>query len=243
MILSNHRSLLSSIRILVLLFLISPNFIFASVTGKIKGRVTDQETGEPIAGVNVILEGTYLGASTDQNGEYYILQISPGIYSLKYSIIGYQYYTIQNIRVLVDLTTTVDASIGSENLIGDEVLVTADRPLIQPDNASSTIYLSAEALANLPVSSASEALMVQAGVFQNPASSMYGGSGESSFAIRGGSQGQIKLYMDGVRNASLMGGVENAGVGFSSINLHGVSELQIITSGFSAEYGRLSVTK
>ena len=237
MIRSKYHSILPSIRILVLLFTIIPYALSGSQTGKIKGRVTDQETGEPITGVNVLVEGTYLGASTDINGEYYILQIPPGSYNLKFSIIGYQKYTVQDVRALVDLTTTINASLGAENLLGEEILITADRPLIQADDASSTIYLSAEALADLPVSSASEALMVQAGVFQNPASSMYGGSGESSFAIRGGSQGQIKLYMDGVRNASLMGGVEGAGVGFSSINLHGVSELQIITSGFSAEYG------
>lgn len=237
MIRSKHRSASRALSMLVLLLLIAQSSIFGSVTGKIKGRVTDSETGEPIVGVNVLLEGTYLGASTDLLGDYYILQIPPGTYTIKCSIIGYQKYTIQNVRVLVDLTTTIDVAIGSETLIGDEVLVTADRPLIQADDASSTIFLSAEDLSRLPVSSASEALMVQAGVFQNPASSMYGGSGEAGFAIRGGSQSQIKLYMDGVRNASLMGGVEGAGVGFSAINLHGVSELQIITSGFSAEYG------
>lgn len=222
---------------LVLCLLLLPTLLMASVTGKIKGRVTDQESGEPIAGVNVLLDETYLGASTDLNGEYYILQIPPGNYSLRFSMIGFQAYRVQNVRVLVDLTTTLNAVLNSQLLEGDEVLVTADRPLIQADDASSTIYLSAEALADLPVSSASEALMVQAGVFQNHASSMYGGSGESGFAIRGGTQGQIKLYMDGVRNASLMGDVESAGVGYSAINLHGVSELQIITSGFSAEYG------
>lgn len=222
---------------LILCLLLLPNLVIASVTGKIKGRVIDEETGDPIVGVNVLLEGTYLGASTDLSGEYYILQIPPGNYTLRFSMIGYQAYGVQDVRVLVDLTTTLNAGLRPQILEGDDVLVTADRPLIQADDASSTTYLSAEALADLPVSSASEALMIQAGVFQNPASSMYGGSGEASFAIRGGSQGQIKLYMDGVRNASLMGNVEGSGVGYSSINLHGVSELQIITSGFSAEYG------
>ena len=237
MICSNRRTQLNTIAAIALYVLILPTIIFGSVTGKIKGRVTDAETGEPITGVNVMLEGTYLGASTDLNGEYYILQIAPGTYKVRFSIIGYEKYTVQDVRVLVDLTTILDAEIGTENLIGDEVLVTATRPLIQADDASSTIYLSSEELAKLPVSSAAEALMLQSGVFQNPASNMYGGSGEESFSIRGGSQGQIKLYLDGVRNSSLMGAIEASNVGFSSLNLHGVSELQIITSGFSAEYG------
>jgi len=223
--------------IVLLLLVMSPNIVFASVTGKLKGRVTDVETGEPIIGANILLDNTYLGGSTDLQGEFFILQIPPGSYSVRISMIGYATYRVEDVRILVGLSTTLDAEMGSESLIGTEVIITAKRPLIQPDDASSTTYLSAQELSELPVASASEALMLQAGVFQNPASNMYDGSGEASFSIRGGGQGQIKLYMDGVRNASLMGGIEAAGVGFSSMNLHGVSELQIITSGFSAEYG------
>jgi hypothetical protein len=234
---SRYRAKKNTITVFVLLLLILPSLLFASVTGKIKGRVTDLETGKPITGVNVILDNTYLGASTDIHGDFFILQIPPGSYTLRFSMIGYTAYRVDDVRVLVDLTTTLNAEMGSEALLGAEVVVTAGRPLIQADDASSTIFLSAEDLSALPIASASEALMLQAGIFQNPASNMYGGDGEESFAIRGGGQGQIKLYMDGVRNASLMGSMEEAGVGFSALNMHGISELQIITSGFSAEYG------
>jgi len=209
----------------------------AAVTGKIKGRVIDGDTAQPLGGANVIVTGTYLGASADAEGDYFILQVPPGIYTIQVSMIGYSTMLLQDVRVLSNLTTDLPVRMTTEILQGEELVVTAERPLIQPDDASSTIFLSSEDLAELPVSSAAEAIMVQAGVFQNPASARYGGTGEASFSIRGGGQEQIKLYMDGIRNASLMEGIESAGVGFSSINLHAISELQIITSGFSAEYG------
>ena len=50
---------------------------FAGVTGKIAGVVTDSRTGEPLPGVNVIINATLMGASTDQDGFYAILNVPP----------------------------------------------------------------------------------------------------------------------------------------------------------------------
>ncbi|HSH65074.1 MAG TPA: carboxypeptidase-like regulatory domain-containing protein, partial [Bacteroidia bacterium] len=49
----------------------------AGTTGKIQGKVTDKNTGEPLPGVNVIVVGTNIGSATDVNGEYFILQVPP----------------------------------------------------------------------------------------------------------------------------------------------------------------------
>ena len=61
----------------ILLFLL-PLFLFAGTTGKITGRVVDAQTGEPLPFVQVILEGTGLGAVTDVEGYYVILNVPPG---------------------------------------------------------------------------------------------------------------------------------------------------------------------
>jgi hypothetical protein len=42
----------------------------AAVTGKIAGIVTDAETGEPLPGANVLIEGTALGAATNADGYF-----------------------------------------------------------------------------------------------------------------------------------------------------------------------------
>ncbi|MGE5805540.1 MAG: carboxypeptidase-like regulatory domain-containing protein, partial [Ignavibacteria bacterium] len=57
----------------IFIFLISVLSIFADVnfagtTGKIAGKVTDKETGEPLPGVNIVVKGTTLGSTTDIEG-------------------------------------------------------------------------------------------------------------------------------------------------------------------------------
>ena len=55
----------------------------AGTTGKISGRVTDKETGEPLIGANVMVDGPPLGAATDTDGNYYILFKSDSYFSRK----------------------------------------------------------------------------------------------------------------------------------------------------------------
>ena len=63
------------------------------------------KSGDPLAGVNVFLEGTPYGAATDQDGEYIILNIPLGNYTLRASYIGYTSYRVENIRISLDRTT------------------------------------------------------------------------------------------------------------------------------------------
>ena len=86
----------------------------AGTTGKISGRVTDKETGEPLIGANVMVDGTPLGAATDTDGNYYILQVSPGTYTVRFTMIGYQTLVMNDVRIRVDLTTTHDGKLSDE---------------------------------------------------------------------------------------------------------------------------------
>jgi iron complex outermembrane receptor protein len=56
--------------------------------GSIKGKVLD-ETGQPMPGVTVSIEGTTVGATTDENGVYTINSVNPGNYTLAAKFIGY----------------------------------------------------------------------------------------------------------------------------------------------------------
>ena len=95
---------------LVKTFLIMTLFsavLTAGQTGKITGKVLDQETGNPLPGVNVLLENTSMGAATDPEGKFVILDIPPGLYTVKLSFIGYATVTIENVRSTADLTTNL----------------------------------------------------------------------------------------------------------------------------------------
>ncbi|MCK4590490.1 MAG: carboxypeptidase-like regulatory domain-containing protein, partial [Candidatus Latescibacteria bacterium] len=100
--------------------------VFAGTTGKIAGKVVDKETGETLPGVNVIIEGTGLGASTDLEGRYFILNIPIGAYTLKASMIGYVEMEIRNVEVIVDLTTTINFSLKPTIIeVAEAITVTA----------------------------------------------------------------------------------------------------------------------
>ncbi|SVD07072.1 uncharacterized protein METZ01_LOCUS359926, partial [marine metagenome] len=73
------------VRIIKYFFFIflSSSYSFAGVTGKVSGQILDTNTGEPLIGANVILQGTSLGAATDIDGYYHILNVPPGYYDLR----------------------------------------------------------------------------------------------------------------------------------------------------------------
>ncbi|MHB8338940.1 MAG: carboxypeptidase-like regulatory domain-containing protein, partial [Ignavibacteriaceae bacterium] len=79
-----------------------------SQTGKIAGRVMDGSGKEPLPFVNVIVQGTSLGAASDINGYYSIIGLAPGTYTVKASSIGYITSAVTNVRVSIDLTTQID---------------------------------------------------------------------------------------------------------------------------------------
>ena len=87
-----------------LLVLFACSFTF-SQTGRISGKIIDQQTGEALIGANIIIVGTSLGAASDVNGEYLVTNLNAGQYSVKASYIGYQDMTITNVRVTSGLTT------------------------------------------------------------------------------------------------------------------------------------------
>ena len=60
----------------------------AQSPGKISGAVTEQGTGEPLIGANVLVGGTRLGGATDPEGSFFILNVPPGKYDVVASMVG-----------------------------------------------------------------------------------------------------------------------------------------------------------
>lgn len=99
-----------------------------SSKGKIRGKVIDADTGEPLIGANVFIPGTYVGAATDVSGEF-IMIVPPGTYNLQASYVGYSTITVSNVKVTPDTTIIINIQINSggeekaENIIVEEVIV------------------------------------------------------------------------------------------------------------------------
>ncbi len=136
--------------VFVLLFLALPPSAFASTTGKIAGRVTDAQ-GEPLAGANVVIEGTNRGAIASADGFYAILPVEPGVYTLTASLIGYAGVVVQEVNVAVGYTTPVDFQLKEEDIQLGNIVVTAERPAVELDKTSTKYVLSAEEIAQAPI--------------------------------------------------------------------------------------------
>ncbi len=210
--------------------------------GKVTGIITDRATREPLIGANVTLSGTTAGASTNTQGEYFVLRVTPGVYILRVSLLGYHEATVKNVKVSIDLSTHINVALDEQSVeIGEEVVITAERPVIQKDATSSTLYVDAATISALPVSDAREGILVQSGVFFDPIPVMGGlggsGRGETRYAVRGGTQQEVKWFYDGVRTGALIEGRADRGGSYTGVNLNAVQEIQVLTGGFSAEYG------
>ena len=96
------------VQIFLSIFFLSQQFILAGTTGRLAGRITDAVSGEPLPFVNVVIMGTTLGAASDIDGYYSIINIPPGNYDVKASAIGYSSITYQDVKISIDLTTTID---------------------------------------------------------------------------------------------------------------------------------------
>jgi len=207
------------------LLLLSFSFLsFAGTTGKIKGKVTDLETGTPLPGVNVIVEGLNIGASTDSNGEYVILNVSPGVHIIKFSMIGFASYIVNNVNVSIDLTTNINAVLKTEVIVGEEVIVIAQKPIVAKDVSNSQMNISSTTIENLPIQSVDAVLTLQAGIEKT----------STGFSVRGGGASQTTFMVDGLSQND-----ERSNIPYTGVSLSAVKEVQIQTGGFNAEYGNL----
>ena len=197
--------------------------LFAGTTGKIAGSVTSKGTGEPLIGANVMVEGTPLGAATDVEGNYYILQIPPGTYNVKFTMIGYQTLVMNDVRIRVDLTSTINGKLNESAVGLEEVVVQAERPMIQTDVTYSQANISSEEVEMLPVEEFEDVLALQAGVV------MSGGE----IHVRGGRGGEISYMVDGITVTDPY----NSGIAVEIEN-NSIQELQFISGTFNAEYGQ-----
>ncbi len=209
-----HQSILS------VLLLCSP--AAAGTTGKLSGSVQDQSSKDPLAGATVQIVGTMLGAAVDITGSFVILNIPPGTYSVRVSLLGYEPKLISGVHVVVDQTTQLPVTLKASAVELNEVVVAADNPAIQKDLTSSRSVISASKIEALPVSTFTELIGLQAGVI---------GSG-SNLHIRGGRSNEVSYLIDGAYvQDPLLGGLA------TQINNDAIQEMSLLSGTFNAEYG------
>lgn len=141
-------------------------------TKKILGKVIDGETGEPIIGANVYLEGTTRGASTNLEGEFVITGVQPGTYTVIVSALSYRKKHISQFTVTNAAVHTLNVQLFPEALQGREVVVEGTALLSyegvllkQRKNAAAVSdAMSAEQIKKAPDATSSDALRRLTGI-------------------------------------------------------------------------------
>lgn len=210
-------------RLMTILFLLLllPAMALAQ-SGKLRGQITDQETGEALVGANVIVVGTSYGAATDVNGEYIILNLVAGTYEVRASYIGYQAKAISNVRINADLTTGLDFQLAAEGIQFGTVEVTAEKPLVNKYNTNANRITTSDDIEALPIRGVDNILATTPGVVLQ----------DNQIFIRGGRQDEVGFYLEGSNITDPM-------VGGRQVTLvqDALEEINVQSGGYNAEYG------
>lgn len=218
-----NTPILSKLSYLVLLVAVCFSTATADIRGKLSGRIVDAK-GEPLVGANVLLVNTNIGGATDVEGYYAVINIPPGVYDVRISSLGYQTKIVRGVRISAGQTTALDVTLQEEVLeLGQEVVVMAERPVVDVKQTSTVAILGKEEIAVMPVQELKDIVNLQAGVVT---------SGEG-LHFRGGRSGEVQFQVNGVS-------VNNAFNNQSSVSIDRslIQEVQVISGTFDAEYGQ-----
>ncbi|MCK4822971.1 TonB-dependent receptor, partial [bacterium] len=214
-----QRRALSFIVGIITIFLLIAK-AYAGNKGILEGNVKDETTGQHLYGVNVIIQGTQLGAATNSKGFFQINNVPAGTYVVKFRMMGYREVLYENVNIRPNLSTKLRDVVMVQTAVEMEaVIVRAERPLIQKDVTGTAIKVSGERLDRLPISTIKEILTIQVGV-----------TDEGN--IRGGKSTEVLYLIDGLPVQDMISG----GVGIH-IPTSAVTQMEIQTGGFDSEYG------
>ncbi|KAA3620213.1 MAG: TonB-dependent receptor [Calditrichaeota bacterium] len=208
--------------VILLLALLLPAMLFAQTTGKLRGVVVDKESGDALPGANVTIVGTTLGSATDVNGEFIILNVPAGHFSVKGSFIGYRDVTMTGVVVNAGLTKEVNFNLPTEALEGSEVTIVAERPLVEKNATSAVRIQTSEQIEKIPVRGVANIVALQPGVVRQ----------DGDIYIRGGRRDEVGYFLEG---ANTRDGVD--GRDAVSVIPEALEEIQVEAGGYTAEFG------
>ena len=194
--------------------------IHAGTTGKLVGNITDASTGEGLPGVNVMVENTTFGAATDLDGNYIIIGIPPGKYTILASYISYRDMRVTEVEINIDKTRHIDIELQPATLeLDEEIVIIAERPLFKKDLTSTESSVGKDVIETLPVENLDDVVNLQAGVVEGH--------------FRGGRSGEVMYMVNGIPMNDVYSG--QAAI---NVETNAIQELNVISGTFNAEYGQ-----
>jgi len=225
------------ISFVLLFFLLSLDAFSQAQKGKLTGKIVDGDTKEPLVGATVMIEGTKFGAVTDLEGKFSVINIDAGEYNVSASMVGYRKVIVTNVIIGPDRTANLSFELFPAPIEQKPVIVMGQRPVIERDKTSTQSLVTSREIETAPVQGVRGILELSSSIQQDP---------NGTYSVRGGGPFQLKFEINGIDQLQGNTGVPgyNAAFGDRSntswkydVNPLGVQELEVITGGFSAEYG------
>ncbi|MCU0364047.1 MAG: TonB-dependent receptor [Ignavibacteriaceae bacterium] len=214
----------------LLVILLSSAAIFAQTgVGKMSGKVIDADTREPLIGANIILLNTNLGAATDIDGNYFILNITPGTYEVKISYVGYAPKTIQEVRIVANITYELDVELSTDFTLPDIVVV--DKKFFEAKSTNTVKVIDSDQISRLPVRGVQNLASLQSGVVIQEGSG--GQEGNATINVRGGRGSEVLYIVDGVPQNNLY----NRGT-VAQVSNTAIDQISFQVGGYEAKYGQ-----
>ncbi|MDR4987392.1 MAG: TonB-dependent receptor [Bacteroidales bacterium] len=231
---SESRSFLWSKTVMFFLFA----FLYSGMTlaqqGTIRGRVYDEQTNEGLPFVNLIIEGTTTGSTTDFDGNFLFTGVSPGFVRLRVSAVGYETRLSPEIMVTATRTANIDIGLRERPIDLDVVEVRVSQFERRDESPLSLRRLGIQEIERSPGSNRDISRVIQGlpGVAATPAF-------RNDVIVRGGGPAENSFFLDGVEipniNHFATQGASGGPVGI--INTDFIREVEMYSGAFPANRG------
>ena len=222
------------IRKLFFILLLGAPFQLIAQTGTISGHVSNEYTNEPIPYANVLIQGTTIGTTSDENGTFRLENLNPGVYNLEVSFIGYKKATLFEIEVTNARTAFVNVTLKEDVEQLEELVITTSGFEKNDESPVSLRSIGVNEIKRSPGGNRDISRVVRSlpGVASTP-------SFRNDIIIRGGAPGENKYYLDGIEvpNINHFQTQGSSGGPVGLINVDFIDKVNFYSGAFPANRG------
>ncbi len=204
---------------------------------ELRGRVTDEQGGA-LPGVTLVIThqdaGTFREIVTGAGGQYFVAQLIPGVFTITAELPGFRGFEQTDFALGVGMTLDLDITL-LVGAIEETITVTGETPIVDLTSAEVGGTVTAGELTDLPTGNRSyfAAVALLPGIQFNPSSSL----GNDNMIANGQTTNGNSVGLDGATNNDDASGTSAGGQ--VRVPLEAVSEFQVLTNQFDAEFGRV----